>query len=67
MDLLKSLGINIIGDILAIVRHAKSKSAVKVEEAASTKPVFKAPAAVAKLPAIPPDMTHPQFSKFLVD
>ena len=67
IELLKSLGINVIGDALSIVRHAKSKSTVKVEDASSTKPAFKAPAAVARLPAIPPDMTHPQFRKFLVD
>ena len=41
MNLLKSLGITIIGDILAIVRHAKSKSETKVEEATPAKSPFK--------------------------
>ena len=69
MDLLKSLGVTVIGDALAIIRHAKSKfEAVKMEDSTvPSQPTFKAPAAVAKLPTINADMTHPQFRKFLVD
>ena len=70
MDLLKSLGITAIGHALAILRHAKSKSAIEVVHTPTIKseyPVFKPPSAAAKLPQIPPDMTHPQFRKFRVD
>ena len=67
MDLLNSLGITIIGDILTMVRHAKLKSEIKVEETTPAKSPFKAAAAVAKLPAIPLKCTHPQFRKLLVD
>ena len=34
MDLLKNLGITAIGDILSIIRHAKSQTEIKVEGAA---------------------------------
>ena len=67
MDLLKGLGITSVGDMLSIVRLAKSKSDIKIEEAAPVKATFKAPAAVAKLPVISLDMTHPQFRKLLID
>ena len=70
MDLLKTLGINAIGDALTIIRHAKSKSTVEVQNTSSIKsefPAFKSPSVAAKLSVIPPDMTHPQFRKFRVD
>ena len=55
-ELLKSLGITIIGDVLAIIRHAKSKSQVAAVPAAISQsevtPAFKAPPSAAKLPTI---------------
>ena len=70
MDLLKSMGITAIGHALAILRHAKLKSTAEVVNTPTIKseyPVFKPPSVAAKLPEIPPEMTHPQFRKFRVD
>ena len=70
-ELLKSLGINIIGDVLAIIRHAKSKSQVAAVPAAISEPAvtpaFKAPPTAVKLPTILSEMTHPQFRKIKID
>ena len=70
-ELLKSLGITIIGDVLAIIRHAKSKCQATAEPASISQsamtPTFKAPAAAAKLPSILNEMTHQQFRKIKID
>ena len=70
-ELLKNLGITVIGDILAIIRHSKASlqpvSPGKYEAPATSVPTFKAPSAAAKLPTISADMTHQQFRKFRVD
>ena len=70
-ELLKSLGITIIGDVLAIIRHAKSKCQATAEPASISQsamtPTFKAPAAAAKLPSISNEMTHQQFRKIKID
>ena len=70
--LLKTLGITIIGDILAIIRHAKAQSQpVPTQQQApvaqTLAPAFKAPTAAARLPTITADMTHQQYRKFRVD
>ena len=70
-ELLKSLGITIIGDVLAIIRHAKSKSQVAAVPAAISQsevtPAFKAPPTAVKLPTISNEMTHSQFRKIKID
>jgi hypothetical protein len=69
MELIKSLGITIIGDTLAIIRLEKSKATVENLPAAqsASSQAYKAPSAIARLPTIHPEMTHPQFRKFRVD
>ena len=60
---LQELGIDILGDCLAILRHARS---LTVTPSVVTQPTpIKAPAA--KLPQINTDMTLQQFRKFLID
>ena len=60
---LQELGIDILGDCLAILRHARS---LTVTPSVVTQPTpIKAP--VAKLPQINTDMTLQQFRKFLID
>ncbi len=58
-DILKEMGVTIIGDALAILRIGGNIMS------ASRSPSVKAPAA--KLPQIASDMTHQQFRKFTVD
>jgi hypothetical protein len=58
-DILKEMGVTIIGDALAILRIGGNIMS------ASRSPSVKAPAA--KLPQISSDMTHQQFRKFTVD
>ena len=53
-DILKEMGVTIIGDALAILSMSATRP-----------PSVKAPAA--KLPQISSDMTHQQFRKFIVD
>ena len=52
MDLLKSLGVTVIGDALAIIRHAKSKAVKTEDSTVSSQPTFKAPSTLAKLPTL---------------
>ena len=60
---LQELGIDILGNCLAILRHARS---LTVTPSVVTQPTpIKAPAA--KLPQINTDMTLQQFRKFLID
>ena len=70
--LLKTLGITINGDILAIIRHAKAQSQpVPTQQQApvaqTLAPAFKTPTAAARLPTITAYMTHQQYRKFRVD
>ena len=61
-ETLKELGIEILGDCLAIIKHARTIATKKT----NVQPVqIKAPAA--KLPEIKQDMTLQQFRKFLID
>ena len=61
---LDKLKIDIVGDVMAILRHAKSKTLT----ASNTpqQPSFVKPPS-AKLPQLHSDMTHPQFRKFKID
>ena len=60
LDLLKQLGVRVIGDGLAILKAAKS-------DARSQVPTFKPSSVSVKLPSITAEMTHPQFRKFKID
>ena len=60
---LVDIGITVLGDQLAILSRAKLKSAGAPNQDVRPKP--KPPPA--KLPTIEPNMTSPQFRKFLVD
>ena len=68
VDHLQKLGVTILGDQLAILDSAKSKSTVSTPEISATSaPSFKPPPASVKLPTVSPNMTHPQFRKFVID
>ena len=75
-DHLSSLGIKVLGDVLAILRHAKTldttttpSTVVKSDEEASksTNHTYRPPPATVKLPSITAEMTHPQFRKLRID
>ena len=73
-DYLKALKIKVIGDVLAIVRWAKTVS-TKEKESTSTENTgataathtFKPPPESSTIPHIQSEMTHPQFRKFRTD
>ena len=68
VDHLQKLGVTILGDQLAILDSAKSKSTVSTPVISATSaPSFKPPPASVKLPTVSPNMTHPQFRKFVID
>ena len=61
-ETLQELGINVLGDCLAILKHARNS----ISKPAAIQPAsIKAPAA--KLPQINQDMTLQQYRKFLID
>ena len=67
---LRDLGINIIGDIMKILHHAKtgtpdSTTSINTTLISTTGPT--ASHKSARLPTIASDMTHPQFRKFKID
>ena len=60
-DTLQELGITVLGDCLAIVRHSRNSVSSTITQSVQ----IKAPAA--KLPQINQEMTLQQFRKFLID
>ena len=67
---LKAVNIHVLGDTLAILRHAKKIMQEVPCSSSLTEPSsshYKPPAAIAKLPSLSTDMTHPQFRKFRID
>ena len=67
-DHLRTLEITILGDILAILRHAKTLSMAATQESTTRNPAnYRLPSATVKLPSIIAEMTHPQFRKFRID
>ena len=69
-DHLKAMDITVVGDILSILRHAKTLLPPQTPVPDSTTPssqVYRPPRAMVKLPNIVSEMTHPQFRKFGID
>ena len=71
-DHLKTLDINVLGDILAILRHVKTTTQATATTSADSPSslgtsTYRPPPATVKLPAIVAEMTHPQFRKLRID
>ena len=71
-ELLHDLGITVIGDVLAIIRNAKLKNQDQKPhpstlEHSETTLKSKYKPSNATLPKVNPEMTHPEYRKFLVD
>ena len=69
-DHLKAMDITVVGDILSILRHAKTLLPPQTPVPDSTTPssqVYRPPPAMVKLPNIVSEMTHTQFRKFGID
>ena len=59
-DLLKEMGVTVIGDIMNIMRYASPDTKPRTSHAAHVKPSV-------KMPELRAEMTHPEFRKFKVD
>ena len=71
-DHLKTLGINVLGDILAILRQVKTTTTQAITATADSTSslctsTYRPPPATVKLPAIVAEMTNPQFRKLRID
>ena len=59
-DLLKEMGVKVIGDIMSIMRYASPDIKPQRSHTAHAKPTV-------KMPELRAEMTHPEFRKFKVD
>ena len=66
-DILKELGITIIGDAIAILKHSKPKEQITTAGQNLTAPGTKHHRPQIPLPRLTADMTHKDFRKFKID